>query len=278
MDLRFEFQQLFPDLRWEVILKMKDIELVNLCRSSHQMENFCNTKDWFWKQRITSQFEMNTSDPKFQQMLTDKGNWFRVYFTLIRLNKLKVKLSPILDGDSLLDIYYKRNLDLSYVELTELPREIGQLINLLHLNLSYTQLTELPTEIGDLVNLVNFDISSNNLTELPREIGQLVNLLHFQVSENNLTELPDEIGQLVNLEFLDLSYNQLEELPGEIGRLANLITIDLSGNNLTELPIEIEGLTKLEHLYISGNSLSTNIHRYLLPNVYIRKKQLASFL
>ena len=97
MDYRFEFQQLFPDLRWEVVMNMEDRELVNLCRSSHTMENFCNTKNTFWKDRIRYRSDIDPTDPTIQQMLINNGgNWFRTYFTLIKLNKLRQKLSPYL--------------------------------------------------------------------------------------------------------------------------------------------------------------------------------------
>ena len=91
MNQRFEFEQLFPVLQWEVIMRMEDPELVNLCRSSHTMENFCNTKDWFWKERIKVRFELDPLDSTIQNILTVKGNWFRVYLTLVRLNKLWTK-------------------------------------------------------------------------------------------------------------------------------------------------------------------------------------------
>ena len=65
---RFEFQRLFPNLQWEVLMKMDDQELVNLCRSSHAMENFCNTRGWFWRDRIQSQFGLDPTDPTIQIM------------------------------------------------------------------------------------------------------------------------------------------------------------------------------------------------------------------
>ena len=192
---RFEFQRLFPDLQWEVIVKMSDQELVNLCRSSHAMENFCNTRDWFWRDRIQSQFGLDTSVPTIQQMLIDNGNnWFRVYFVLIRLNKLKQKLSPHLNRYSLIDLYNLQELNLADKQLSEIPTEIGNLTNLQSLYLSGNQLSEIPTEIGNLTNLQNLDLSGNQLTELPREIGNLTNLEYLYLYYNQLTD-PNSIKQ-----------------------------------------------------------------------------------
>jgi len=58
------------------------------------------------------------------------------------------------------------------IQLTELPKEIGNLVNLIKLCLSNNQLTELPKEIGNLVNLTELDLGGNQLTELPKELQE----------------------------------------------------------------------------------------------------------
>ncbi|MBS4171081.1 leucine-rich repeat domain-containing protein [Neochlamydia sp. AcF95] len=78
-------------------------------------------------------------------------------------------------------------------------------------------LTFLPAEIGQLVNLKTLDLQQNSLTSLPPEIGQLSNLQNLYLSSNQLTALPVEIGQLSQLQDLSLSNNQLTVLPVKIG-------------------------------------------------------------
>lgn len=93
--------------------------------------------------------------------------------------------------------------------LVALPREIGQLSNLIWLVLKNNQLTEVPTEIGQLSNLTWLDLSNNQLTQLPKEIGQLSNLTELDLSNNQLTQVPREIGYLSNLTELNLNSNPL---------------------------------------------------------------------
>ena len=103
------------------------------------------------------------------------------------------------------------------VNLIELPKE----------------LTELPKEIGNLTNLKRLDIRTNNFTKLPKEIGNLINLEKLYIDCNNLEISPDGIEKLINLEKLDIDINidiniinkdfNFKSLPiKEIGKLNNL--------------------------------------------------------
>jgi internalin A len=131
-------------------------------------------------------------------------------------------------------------LDLSGNNLTVLPPEIVQLLNLQTLDLSSNQLSSLPAEFGQLVNLQTLNLHSNQLSSLPAEIVQLLNLRSLYLYNNQLSSLPPEIVQLVNLRSLYLYNNQLSSLPGEIRQLLNLKKLDLWRNPLP-IPPEILG-------------------------------------
>jgi len=53
------------------------------------------------------------------------------------------------------------------------------------LDLYNNQLSSIPTEIGNLVNLSHLDLDNNQLVSLPTEIGNLVNLSHLDLNNNN---------------------------------------------------------------------------------------------
>jgi len=149
------------------------------------------------------------------------------------------------------------SLNLSNLELTSLPSEIGQLIKLTTLYLHINQLTSLSPEIGQLTNLTSLMLSGNGLTSLPPKISQLTSLKKLDLASNELTNLPSEIGQLTSLTELNLSLNQLTTLPSEIGHLTNLTQLYLWGNELTGLPPEISQLNNLKELEINLNQLTS---------------------
>ena len=141
--------------------------------------------------------------------------------------------------------------------LSQIPSEIGQLINLMVLQIGTNQLTTIPSEIGQLTNLTELDLYDNQLVRIPSEIGQLTNLTKLYIGKNQFTTFPSEIGQLTNLTELGIEQNQLITVPSEIGQLINLTVLDLSHNLLIEIPIEIGQLINLRELDINENQLTT---------------------
>ncbi|MFK7925486.1 MAG: COR domain-containing protein [Bacteroidia bacterium] len=144
-------------------------------------------------------------------------------------------------------------LYLSDNSLSELPLQIGELINLTKLSLWGNSLSGLPSQIGQLKKLTTLDLNRNSLSELPFQISQLKKLTTLDLSLNSLSELPSQIGQLKKLATLDLRNNSLSKLPPKIIELTNLTTLSLENNSLRELPPQIIELTYLTELHLHGN-------------------------
>ena len=149
-------------------------------------------------------------------------------------------------------------------QLTELPKEIGNLTNLTELNIGCNELTKLPKEIGNLTNLTNLNLSLNKLTELPKEIGNLTNLNVLDLSENELTELPKEIWMLKNLSRIQIDFR------GNLNVFLNLKNLNLKNLNLTEIPSFITQFKNLEILDISYNKL-TKLNPAIAESIMLKK-------
>ena len=138
-----------------------------------------------------------------------------------------------------------RVLQLRYCVLNFSLENLCLLKQLRYLDLSSITLTNLPKEIGSLLELVYLDLSSNwDLRVLPNSIGMLVNLQTLELSRTGLKELPRTIGSLTKLEILGLSCaTELEIFPDDaVWSLVNLRILDLHHTKVQPLPISLCGL------------------------------------
>ena len=175
------------------------------------------------------------------------------------------------------------SLDISNNQLTKIPPEVNNLINLRYFNCSNNKISILsicnlinlkticcennkikiiPKEIKTIINLTFLNCSQNELTILPLEIGNLINLEQFWCCNNNLTTLPLEIGNLINLKDFYCSNNKLNAIPNEIGNLFHLQKLNCINNNLTTLPSNLCDLIHLKYLIYSGNPIE-----YINPQI-----------
>ncbi|ABK42986.1 small GTP-binding protein [Magnetococcus marinus MC-1] len=148
-------------------------------------------------------------------------------------------------------------LDLSSLELTELPDEIGLCSNLESLDLSDNRLTTLPVALGHLDRLQLLDLRDNQLTDLPENLVKLQRLAFLRLGNNHLSKLPNVVCRLSGLRRLVLRGNRLSSLPPELGALTQLQELALHDNLLTALPETIDRLLHLETLLLPGNQLQT---------------------
>ena len=132
-----------------------------------------------------------------------------------------------------------------------------------NISFSYCNWTEIPSEIGELVNLEYLQLQKAwRLTgTIPPEIGNLVNLRYFIIggysasnngAGNSLSgSIPDEISNLANLENLTISYSNMEgTIPSSFGNLTALTRLNLFGNNLSgTIPQVIWDLPNLTNIF-----------------------------
>uniref|UniRef100_A0A0E0HBM6 non-specific serine/threonine protein kinase n=1 Tax=Oryza nivara TaxID=4536 RepID=A0A0E0HBM6_ORYNI len=124
---------------------------------------------------------------------------------IIKLRVYKLNVVGQLPSE-LQNFTYMEDLNLAYNYLSGVvPSFIGK-------NLAFNPLSrQLPKEIGNLTNLLMLGVSFNNFTgELPEELGNLVKLEQLRAQDNDFTgKIPDNFGSMSSLEDIDFSYNQL---------------------------------------------------------------------
>jgi Leucine-rich repeat (LRR) protein len=156
----------------------------------------------------------------------------------------------------ILELDHLAELNLARNQLTELPDWLSELESLTRLNLSGNQIQRLPDWLAALTRLDSLSVTGNRLVSLPASIGRLRQLRTLSLARNSLTALPDSLGELQQLRDLDASSNELTDLPAAIGGLAQITDLDLSRNRLSRLPDEIGGLGSLLHLHLADNKLA----------------------
>src|SRR4028119_2077683 len=111
------------------------------------------------------------------------------------------------------------------------------------LDLSGLDLEELPAEIGKCTQLETL-LLGEKFYEEKRELVR-----------NKLTEFPDAVLQLTNLKTLNLSHNQITSIPGAIGQLCHLTLLDLSSNQIPKTPDATRKLKIWKGLLVSTNKI-----------------------
>jgi len=134
---------------------------------------------------------------------------------------------------------------------------------------------EIPKEIGDLTQLITLNLQHNFL------LGNILSTLMFNnsslqimvLNSNNLTGiLPSNVCQrLPNLRLLYLYANDISgKMPNVWRYCKELEDLELSFNNFDKgrMPVDIGKLTKLQFLYLANNNLEGKIF-LLIYSVFI---------
>lgn len=116
------------------------------------------------------------------------------------------------------------------------------------LNLSNLNLTEIPEEIFQLENIKELDLSNNPLKELSLKGMQTDHLKSINLACCSLTEFPIDILNINQIESIDLSFNTISSLPEELPVLNQLKKLLLSHCNFTEFPCILYQVVNLEYL------------------------------
>ncbi|XP_071330300.1 protein flightless-1 homolog isoform X2 [Trachinotus anak] len=175
-------------------------------------------------------------------------------------------------------------LDLSYNQLTEIPRDLENSRNMLVLNMSHNSIDSIPNQLFiNLTDLLYLDLSDNKLDSLPPQMRRLVHLqtlilnnnplmhaqlrqlpamvalqtLHLRNTQRTQSNMPTSLEGLTHLADVDLSCNDLTRVPECLYSLGSLKRLNLSSNQISELSLCIDQWTQLETLNLSRNQLTS---------------------
>lgn len=150
-------------------------------------------------------------------------------------------------------------LDLSKLELAEIPDEVFGLVWLEKLNVSGNpfgakgNITVIPTRIKKLKNLIYLDLSYNQINNLaPLALLQCLKEIDF--ASNQVDDLAP-LSLLTQLQEIDCSYNKIHSL-FPLVKLKKLRKINCSTNKIKDL-IAIQNIQSLEEIDCSSNLISS---------------------
>lgn len=146
-------------------------------------------------------------------------------------------------------------LSLAGQELTSIPSEVFELVNLRTLRLNRNKLTSIPKEIGNLKNLVSLTLSANEIEEIPDELFDLENLETLSLKKNKIKEIPENIRKLKKLVNLSAPENQIENIADGLGELSSLKYLYIRKNKIRRLPKTFGKLINLKNINLDGNPI-----------------------
>ena len=121
-----------------------------------------------------------------------------------------------------------------------------------NLDLSRLQLTELPAELQELTSLQNLDCSNTQVSDLEPLRG-LTSLRNLHCSYTKVSDL-EPLRGLTSLEILDCGHTQVSELKAVVD-LQNLQTLKCENLKISEFPRKLLFSENLQNLYLYDSSI-----------------------
>ncbi len=189
-----------------------------------------------------------TLDPKSYEKLS----------TLKDLQVLKLSGNMVTDFPKNIGDLYNLVYFASYNNpFTGLPSDFKKLVNLYHLELSHTKMDSIPACIAFNSKLKTIKFSDTEDTlKLPETLKYLKYLEDFQVENCIMDSFPRQIFKVQSLKFLYLAKTNTHFVSGHFERLPNLEILILENNPITSIPVTIYKAKKLRVISLRNNQLT----------------------
>jgi len=189
-----------------------------------------------------------TLDPKSYEKLS----------TLKDLQVLKLSGNMVTDFPKNIGDLYNLVYFASYNNpFTGLPSDFKKLVNLYHLELSHTKMDSIPACIAfnSKLKTIKFTDTEDTL-KLPETLKYLKYLEDFQVENCIMDSFPRQIFKVQSLKFLYLAKTNTHFVSGHFERLPNLEILILENNPITSIPVTIYKAKKLRVISLRNNQLT----------------------
>ena len=211
------------------------------------------------------------ADPNYEngRLLQLKGKSIKPIpndlYTLTELTTLDMSASRESNLDCLLDklpveLVFLKNLRCLHIDVNNIsiiPVEIGELVNLEKLTCTNNKISCLPSSFQKLQKLTSLHLANNSFEHFPIIVCSLINLKFLDFSNNEITAIPDQISDLKYLEVFLLFHNLLEAIPDTLCTITKLKTLWLGDNRMRKLPASI---VNLKYLDWDTSQLSSNVN------------------
>ena len=201
--------------------------------------------------------ELTLSDSVVAERITNNGLDMRI-FQITTLNFLEISNINLQQlPEEIGNLGNMINLALQRNKITEVPESIGKLSHLKFLDMSFNDLTGFPRTLTDLKVLHTLNLSCNRIENLPN-LAPLCGLVIMHVEHNKLKSLPDGIYELKHLMKVHASHNEITEINQDINQIGTLTVLDVSSNQIKNLPNQLADCPRLKDLNLSENPLNDN--------------------
>ena len=143
--------------------------------------------------------------------------------------------------------------------LQELPYQVTtEMDGLRKVYIRYGNLTKLPSNMENLVNMVDFEISFTKLREFNVDVGKWDKLNKLHLMHNNLQQYNENaLWEHQNVAGISLMHNIGLMPPRMRRKMPSLQYLELSNNNITGFKMDIskEFFPNLKFLFLNGNYL-----------------------
>jgi internalin A len=144
-----------------------------------------------------------------------------------------------------------RELKLTNLGLTKLPRSLIDLTALRKLDLSGNRLTEVPAEVLALRELKMLRLRANHIAELDADLAGLP-LRDLDLSDNRLRVIQPAAIRIPTLRKLNVAGNHAIALPDNLGEaMPDLTALNLGGTGTPRLPPSFPKLRRLQDLRLN---------------------------